>query len=88
MLFSGLFVRWRIPGVGTLRFAFTATEPARLGRADVTPAVGGREVRALSLATMRLRDDAVVWDVGAGSGSVAIEASRLPSQGQALRPGL
>jgi precorrin-6Y C5,15-methyltransferase (decarboxylating) len=41
-----------------------------------------REVRALSLATMRLRDDAVVWDVGAGSGSVAIEASMLASHGQ------
>lgn len=41
-----------------------------------------REVRAVTLATLRLRDDSVVWDIGAGSGSVAIEAARLVRQGQ------
>lgn len=35
------------------------------------------EVRALALAQLNLGPDAVVWDVGAGSGSVAIEAARL-----------
>ncbi|HEX4150221.1 MAG TPA: precorrin-6y C5,15-methyltransferase (decarboxylating) subunit CbiE [Pirellulales bacterium] len=35
------------------------------------------EVRVLSLAKMRLRPGHVVWDIGAGSGSVAIEAALL-----------
>ena len=37
-----------------------------------------REVRVISLAALGLYcPDAVVWDIGAGSGSVAIEAARL-----------
>ena len=36
-----------------------------------------QEARALSLAKLRLAPDAIVWDIGAGSGSVGIEASRL-----------
>ncbi len=41
-----------------------------------------REVRLLSLAALRLRRDSVVWDIGAGSGSVAIEAAMLAPQGK------
>lgn len=41
-----------------------------------------REVRALALATLAIRPDAVVWDVGAGSGSVAIEAAALAPEGR------
>lgn len=40
------------------------------------------EVRVVSLAKLRLRDDSVVWDVGAGSGSVGIEAARLCRNGK------
>src|SRR6185312_3584738 len=40
-----------------------------------------REVRLLSLATMGIRPDSVVWDIGAGSGSVSIEASLLAPEG-------
>ena len=39
------------------------------------------EVRAVSLARMQLRANSVVWDIGAGSGSVGLEAARLSSQG-------
>ena len=39
------------------------------------------EVRAVSLARMQLRANSVVWDVGAGSGSVGLEAARLCSLG-------
>ena len=39
------------------------------------------EIRAISLAKMQLRPADVVWDVGAGSGSVAIEAAGLCRQG-------
>ncbi len=41
-----------------------------------------REVRLLSLAAMRIRCDSVVWDIGAGSGSVSIEAAMLAPQGR------
>lgn len=40
-----------------------------------------REVRAVSLALLQLRPDSVVWDIGAGSGAVGIEAARLCPQG-------
>lgn len=39
------------------------------------------EVRAVSLARMQLRADSVVWDIGAGSGSVGLEAARLCHEG-------
>lgn len=41
-----------------------------------------REVRLLSLAALSLAPDAVVWDVGAGSGSIAIEAGLLAPAGR------
>jgi precorrin-6Y C5,15-methyltransferase (decarboxylating) len=34
-----------------------------------------REARLLSIAQLRVRPDSIVWDVGAGSGSIAIEAA-------------
>ncbi len=40
-----------------------------------------REVRAVSLARLQLRIDSIVWDIGAGSGSVGLEAARLCSKG-------
>ena len=40
-----------------------------------------REVRAVSLARMQLRSDSIVWDIGAGSGSVGVEAAQLCPQG-------
>lgn len=40
------------------------------------------EVRVVSLAKLRLHERAVLWDVGAGCGSVAIEAASLLSQGR------
>ena len=39
------------------------------------------EVRAIALAQMNIRATSVVWDIGAGSGSVAIEAAQLASHG-------
>ncbi len=40
-----------------------------------------QEVRAVSLARMQLRTDSIVWDIGAGSGSVGLEAARLCRNG-------
>ncbi len=39
------------------------------------------EVRSIALAEMQLTTDSIVWDVGAGSGSVAIEAAQIASSG-------
>jgi precorrin-6Y C5,15-methyltransferase (decarboxylating) len=39
------------------------------------------EVRAIALAQLDIRATSVVWDIGAGSGSVAIEAAHLAHQG-------
>ena len=43
------------------------------------------EVRAIALAQLDIRTTSVVWDIGAGSGSVAIEAAQLASSGDGLR---
>ncbi len=41
-----------------------------------------KEVRVLSLAALALRKNSVLWDIGAGSGSISIEASRLAVEGE------
>ena len=41
-----------------------------------------REVRAVTLASLQLQDDLVLWDIGAGSGSVSIEAANLLPNGK------
>ena len=40
-----------------------------------------REVRAVSLYLLGLRRDSVVWDIGAGTGSVTVEAALIAHQG-------
>jgi precorrin-6Y C5,15-methyltransferase (decarboxylating) len=55
--------------------AFLQSKP-QLGL--LTPA----EVRAMALAQMDIAPSSTVWDVGAGSGSVSIEAAQMASDGQ------
>jgi len=50
---------------------------SRPKRGLLTPA----EVRSLALAELSLSPESIVWDVGAGSGSVAVEAARLAARG-------
>lgn len=39
------------------------------------------EVRSLSISKLQLTKDAVVWDIGAGTGSVSVECARLATEG-------
>ena len=41
-----------------------------------------REVRAVSLYSLGLHQDSVVWDVGAGTGSISVEAALIANRGQ------
>jgi precorrin-6B C5,15-methyltransferase / cobalt-precorrin-6B C5,C15-methyltransferase len=67
----------------------SAPQPVRFGLMDSAfvqrqPEKGlitKQEVRAVSLARMQLRQDSLVWDIGAGSGSVGLEAARLCPDG-------
>ncbi len=50
---------------------------SRPKRGLLTPA----EVRSLALAELGLKPGSVIWDVGAGSGSVGLEAARIAREG-------
>jgi precorrin-6B C5,15-methyltransferase / cobalt-precorrin-6B C5,C15-methyltransferase len=51
---------------------------SRPKRGLLTPA----EVRAMALAELGLRETSIIWDVGAGSGSVSLEAARIARSGR------
>ncbi len=52
---------------------------AKPKRELVTPG----EVRAIALSEMKLRETSILWDIGAGSGSVSIEAAQIARHGKA-----
>ena len=54
-----------------------AFEQRRPVRGQITKS----EVRAVSLYALGLRPDSIVWDIGAGTGSVAVEAARIAYHG-------
>lgn len=68
---------WRPPP--RLPFLPEAALEMRRPRAGL---VTKREIRAVALGLLAVRPDAVVWDVGAGSGSVALEAAALATEGR------
>ncbi len=60
---------------------FGLDDDAYLQRKPEKGLITKREARALSLALLGLRPDSIVWDIGAGSGSVGLEAARLCPRG-------
>lgn len=61
--------------------AFGLGDLEYLQRAPEKGLITKEETRAVSLAKLRLRPDAIVWDIGAGSGAVGIECARLAPHG-------
>jgi cobalt-precorrin-6B (C15)-methyltransferase len=43
-----------------------------------------RELRVLIVAQLRLQRDSILWDIGAGTGTIAVEAALLTDQGQVV----
>jgi cobalt-precorrin-6B (C15)-methyltransferase len=39
------------------------------------------EIRVLSISKLRLNKDSIIWDIGAGTGSVSVEASFISTEG-------
>ena len=58
-------------------WTFGIPEEAFYQRQPLKGLITKTEVRVLSLAKLRLRPDNILWDIGAGSGSVSIEAALL-----------
>ncbi|HWB10192.1 MAG TPA: precorrin-6y C5,15-methyltransferase (decarboxylating) subunit CbiE [Pirellulales bacterium] len=65
------------PAVQRRDWTFGIPEEAFYQRQPLKGLITKTEVRVLSLAKMRLRAGSTVWDIGAGSGSVSIEAALL-----------
>jgi len=73
-------ILWRIkPIVGSTLFGLS--DDSFKQRKPDKGLITKREIRAISLSRMQLHSDAIVWDIGAGSGSVGLEAARLARDG-------
>jgi precorrin-6Y C5,15-methyltransferase (decarboxylating) len=69
---------------------YTAARPRPLGLSDesfeqrrpLRGQITKREVRAVSLYSLGIRSDSVIWDIGAATGSVSIEAGVIAHRGR------
>lgn len=62
-------------------FGLADRQFARQGGSDHVGLITKLEARAVTMAKLALRPDSIVWDIGAGSGSVGLEASRIAVHG-------
>lgn len=82
-------MRFPDPNLVVLTLTGQSRPPVRFGLADESflqrqpdrGLITKREVRALSLARLQLRVDSILWDIGAGSGALGLEAARLCPRG-------
>ncbi|PKN43208.1 MAG: bifunctional cobalt-precorrin-7 (C(5))-methyltransferase/cobalt-precorrin-6B (C(15))-methyltransferase [Deltaproteobacteria bacterium HGW-Deltaproteobacteria-18] len=80
---------WHALNMVVLERTTPAALPLKLGFDEEALAhTGGlmtkQHVRALALSLLRLPEDAVMWDLGAGSGAVSLEAARLLGKGHVV----
>ena len=61
--------------------ALGLSDDAFAQRRPVRGQITKSEVRAVSLYALQLRPDSLVWDIGAGTGSVAVEAAHIAHRG-------
>lgn len=82
--------KYKEPNLVILRRLQASALPVLIGLSDNRYAQrkpGGKglitkqEIRAVSLAKMQLHADSIVWDIGAGSGSIGLECANLCSKG-------
>ena len=75
------------PGTETAGEALSAARPWGLAddafeqRRPLRGQITKREVRAVSLYSLGLRPESIVWDIGAGTGSVSVEAAVVAHRG-------
>ncbi|MBY0013003.1 precorrin-6y C5,15-methyltransferase (decarboxylating) subunit CbiE [Paenibacillus typhae] len=73
----------RKPGsAGASRRGFAYLDEAFAQRKPEKGLITKREVRALVLSELNLAENAVVWDIGSGSGAVAAECARIARLGR------
>lgn len=74
----------------TIRQLFGNPDDAFLQRRPKQGLLTPAEVRTLALAQLNVKPESLVWDIGAGSGAVSIEAAQLASAGAvyAIEPDL
>ena len=80
---------WASPNIVVLERTDAPPLPLALGLDDSALAhedglITKQPVRALALSLLRLPPDATLWDLGAGSGAVSLEAARLLTQGKVV----
>ena len=80
---------WHPVNIAVLERTETPPIPLALGLDETTLAredglMTKQPVRALALSLLRLAPDSTLWDLGAGSGAVSLEAARLLTRGRVV----
>ncbi|WP_379160476.1 precorrin-6y C5,15-methyltransferase (decarboxylating) subunit CbiE [Paenibacillus sp. sgz5001063] len=77
-----VILRWKREDDKALRRGFAYPDETFHQRYPEKGLITKREVRALVLSELNLSEDAVVWDIGSGSGAVAVECARIARLGK------